>query len=64
MTTDDLRAALGFPMKDLADAMQAAAALAFGTRHIITRNLPDYRRSPVPALKPAAFRERVGLAEG
>lgn len=61
--TDDMRAALGFPMKDLEDAMQASAALAFGARHIITRNLPDYRKSPVPALNPSAFRKLAGLSD-
>jgi predicted nucleic acid-binding protein len=61
--TDGMRMALGFPMKDLEDAMQAASALAFGARHIITRNLPDYRQSPVPALKPAAFRKLIEASE-
>jgi len=58
--TEAMRAALGFPMKDLEDAMQSAAALAFGARHIVTRNLPHYRQSPVPAIKPKAFRGLVG----
>ncbi len=57
--TADMRGALGFPMKDLEDAMQASAALAFGARYVITRNLSDYRQSPVPALSPAAFRKRI-----
>jgi hypothetical protein len=35
--------------------MQVAAALSFGARHLVTRNLPDYRRSAVPALAPQAF---------
>ena len=53
--TKDLQVALGLPMKDLEDAMQVASALAFGARHLVTRNLPDYRRSAVPALAPQAF---------
>lgn len=32
-----------------------AAALAWRADAIVTRNLQDYRRSPVPALSPAAF---------
>ena len=60
--TDDMRRALGFPMKDLEDAMQAASALTFGARYIITRNLPDYRQSPVPALNPATFRKLIAPA--
>ena len=47
--------ALDLPMKDLEDAMQAAAALAGGADCIITRNLVDYRRSPVPAVDPEKF---------
>ena len=42
-------------MKDLEDAFQAAAALAWGADFIITRILADYRHSPVPALAPPAF---------
>jgi predicted nucleic acid-binding protein len=55
VSTSDMHAALGLPMKDLEDAMQVAAALSFGARHLVTRNLPDYRRSAVPALAPQAF---------
>jgi hypothetical protein len=36
-----------------------AAALSFGARQLVTRNLPDYRRSAVPALAPRAFLELV-----
>lgn len=55
VSTPDMHAALGLPMKDLEDAMQVAAALSFGARQLVTRNLPDYRRSAVPALAPRAF---------
>jgi hypothetical protein len=40
-------------MSDFEDALQAAAALAFGARCIVTRNTSDYRRSPVLAIAPA-----------
>ena len=53
--TDAMKAALGFPMDDLEDAMQVAAALSFGADVIVTRNLADYRRSAVRALAPKAF---------
>lgn len=59
VSTSDMHTALGLPMKDLEDAMQVAAALSFGARHLVTRNLPDYRRSPVPALAPQAFLKRA-----
>lgn len=50
--------ALNFPMRDIEDALQAAAALAFRAEWIITRNVSDYRRSPVPALSPTEFAKK------
>ena len=32
--------------------MQAAAARACGARHIVTRNVRDYQRSPIRAIDP------------
>lgn len=55
VSTSDMRAALGLPMKDMEDAMQVASALSFGARHLVTRHLPDYRCSAVPALSPKAL---------
>ena len=57
--TGEARRALGLPMSDLEDALQAAAALAWQADVIVTRNLDDYRQSPVPALAPAEFLRRV-----
>ena len=53
--TADARRALALPMSDVEDAFQAAAALAWSADFIVTRNLPDYRRSPVPAISPTDF---------
>jgi hypothetical protein len=53
--------AVSYPMKDFEDALQAAVALTFGARFIITRNVSDYRRSPVPAISPSEFIKKVGL---
>ena len=50
--TDSIRYAAGLPMDDFEDAMQVAAARARGARCIVTRNLRDYERSPIPALSP------------
>jgi predicted nucleic acid-binding protein len=55
VSTSDMLVVVGLPMKNLEDAMQVAAALSFGARHLVTRNLPDHRRSVVPALAPQAF---------
>ncbi len=57
--TEAARQAVDFPMADFEDALQAAAALAFGAVCIVTRNTADYRRSPVPAIRPAAFIRKV-----
>jgi predicted nucleic acid-binding protein len=51
----EAQSALHFPMKDLEDALQAEAALAWKAEYVITRNLKDYRHSPVPALSPPQF---------
>ena len=51
----EARAALNYPMKDLEDALQAAAAVSAGANYMITRNLPDYRKSPIKALNPKQF---------
>lgn len=50
--TDAIQYAAELPMADFEDAMQVAAARACGARHIITRNVKDFRRSPIPALTP------------
>jgi PIN domain len=55
----DARRAIGLPMHDIEDAFQSASALAWGADFIITRNLTDYRNSPVPALTPTAFLEKM-----
>lgn len=58
--TPEARQALGFPMSDLEDALQASAAMAFGADYIVSRNISHYRKSPVPALSPTQFLQRLG----
>ena len=50
--TEAIRYAAGLPMADFEDAMQVAAARACGARHIVTSNVKDYARSPIPAIDP------------
>jgi hypothetical protein len=56
-----LRVALKWGFADLEDAMEAAAAQAWKAAFIITRNVRDFRRSPIPALTPVAFMKRFGV---
>lgn len=51
--TDALRYAAALPLADFEDAMQVAAAHACGAGVIATRNVGDFRGSPVPARTPA-----------
>ena len=50
--TEAVRYAAALPMEDFEDALQVAAARACSARHIVTRNVRDYRRSPIPAIDP------------
>ena len=56
----DARYALGLPMADFEDALQAAAARTRGARSIVTRNVRDFARSPVPAVTPGDALARIG----
>ncbi|MXW24443.1 MAG: type II toxin-antitoxin system VapC family toxin [Chloroflexi bacterium] len=51
-STESVRYAASLPMDDFEDALQVAAAEACGARHIVTRNLRDYERSPIRAIGP------------
>ena len=51
-TTQSLRDAIRFEMKDFEDAMQVAAALACAADVIATRNVKDYSNSPIAAKQP------------
>lgn len=50
--TESIRYAARLPITDFEDAMQVAAARACGARHIVTRNVKDYERSPIRAVTP------------
>lgn len=47
---EQMLAALAMEFADLEDAMQVASAVLFGAQVIVTRNLRDYRRSPIKAV--------------
>ncbi len=45
--------ALNLPYRDFEDAVQMMAAVQAGAAYLVTRNVPDYRAGPLPALQPA-----------
>ena len=54
-----VRYAASLPVPDFEDAMQIAAARACGADCIVTRNLRDYERSPIPAITPQEALDRL-----
>ena len=50
--TKDVLYALRLPFSDFEDALQCAAAMASGADVIVSRNLKDYRKSPIPTQNP------------
>ena len=56
--TESVRRALHTGMADFEDALQVAAAISADARFIVTRNVADFRGSPIPVLTPAAFLKR------
>lgn len=50
--TEAIRYAVELPLADFEDAMQVASARNCGARYIVTRNLADYKHSPIPAINP------------
>lgn len=51
-------AARQLPFSDLEDAGVAQTAVESGSAWIVTRNLPDFKNSPVPAITPTEFLSR------
>ena len=50
--TNAVAHAVRLEMDDFEDAMQVAAARACGARFVVTRNVRDFKRSPIPAITP------------
>lgn len=57
--TEAVRRALSLPLRDFEDALQVAAAIAGGADFIVTRNLRDFARSPLPVVTPSDFLHKV-----
>jgi predicted nucleic acid-binding protein len=54
-----LQQAYALPISDYEDATQVAAAMAARVDAIVTRNIDDFRGSPVPVLTPAELLARL-----
>jgi len=50
--SSDMMHAIDLGFRDLEDGMQAVAATRFGAQLIATRNVKDYRKSPIQAILP------------
>lgn len=48
-----IEVALNLPTNDFEDAVQMQAAAEIGLDYVVTRNIKDYKHSPVPAIDPA-----------
>ncbi len=57
--TREAKQALSFGFSDFEDAMQGASAVSADAKWILTRNVSDFKHSPVPALKPGPFLKKV-----
>lgn len=55
----DLLKAAELDFSDYEDALQSVCALRSKADFIVTRNLKDFRNSPVPAIKPSILLERI-----
>jgi len=63
-TRADAVQAVGMPSPDFEDALQAAGAMACGAQVIVTRNVRDFKGSPVPAMTPETFLRRFRVGGG
>jgi len=57
-------AAVNLPMRDFEDALQVTAAQACAAQCIVTRNVRDFKKSPVPALTPEDFLRKHAESAG
>ena len=59
LTEEDVKNALTKKQKDFEDAVQMETAERVGADFIITRNVKDFMKSPIPAYTPLEFMQRV-----
>ena len=59
LTNEDVKNALMKNQKDFEDAVQIETAERISADFIITRNVKDFMKSPIPAYTPLEFLQRV-----
>lgn len=59
LKADDLKRASALEFNDYEDAIQSVQANRVKANYIITRNIKDYNKSKVTAIKPSEFLERI-----
>ncbi|GHV30612.1 hypothetical protein AGMMS4952_17900 [Spirochaetia bacterium] len=64
VTQDNLMYGFSGKMNDFEDAVQSSCSDRVGVDYIITRNVKDFKSSPVPAITPDEFLERWGDEKG
>jgi predicted nucleic acid-binding protein len=53
--TNSAQLAVDLPFEDFEDALQSASAQKFQADFVVTRNVEDFKHSPVPAMTPEDF---------
>lgn len=59
LKADDLKRASTLDFKDYEDAIQSTQASRIKANYIITRNIKDYNKSKVTAIKPSELIDRI-----
>ena len=59
LTENDVRNAIEIGLKDFEDAVQIQTAHRVGADFIITRNIKDFMKCPIPAYSPKELIERI-----
>ena len=63
LTQNDVTNAIEMGLKDFEDAVQIQTAQRVGADFIITRNVKDFMKSPVPAYTPVELIQRIEFEE-
>ena len=63
LTESDVKNAIEMKLKDFEDAVQIQTAKRVGADYIITRNVKDFIKSPIPAYFPEELIQRIKLGD-